>query len=948
MLEFEKLPILFDAFPEYLRLDDLARTEIEQGYGSYKRIFDESIQVIQDKLIIRERSLFDLMKNQSEQYLDNSTQNRVALAFPTIRRVKGKGREQRNLFYPAFVLDVSPIFKGNFRSSGWDLKQFDVHPIAPNLIEFFGLEEPEIDTLLVNQGIHRFLQDVFKQPFPTLQAFLQQVDLPAGCQASRTAYLVRLSLKSVNTLLRADFFTLQQQLAGHSGEASWSTPDHPLMQFLFGVPAPPRRDAFFWAIAPGTVPDAFQADALKHSQDNNLVAVLGSPGSGKTELGLYWCAQQVWKRAHAKIYRSIDLNNLCLYTATNSGAIAKFKDRLTTRIPSPLLYLPGGKRKTIEDETLPKIRSAVDWLQLNSHDEELHQEARRSVIDIEAQLVAAVNSDFDLQDQKQHDRQLLEQQESEIEALKQTILELETSQAEYSCVEDFSEFPQVAYKNIQKDLDQAWQELSRQDDPLLKRAMDYLWVVNDKSIFQRLARRIYPNWLHTQSLSQFRFTVPVDREQLKSARLQVEQLLESFKQWKEAQYAENQIRQQLQQHYEHLASLESDYQDTQERLAQYPTVDFYDRFYQEHHDLQVQLFEASWEFLQQEALSRRSEIVSTLQTYESALIGDQEELLKIKLDYQNFFTRLSLVFPVLSSTLQSIANLIPVVEPDVINFLILDEAGATPIHQAIPALARTQQAAVIGDPKQIEPIINLCADTIQAYYDRCFRDRGLSFEDYQRYSPTAKETATAFHRAAGASSEDLGRAILLQNHYRSVPKIAAYFSSNYPGELNILSSDRPSALGQNLIAYHVEGVIQNRINQEEIQAIERIVHQLFAHNYSPNQIGVLSPFFHQSVALRTRLRERWRVFSWQNVGTIHDFQGGEKSVIILSPFQCNQTYLSFLNRRPNLLNTAVSRAQELFILVGNLAELKSSGETRRLVLHCEEFGEIRALPNQQE
>ncbi|MGI2909745.1 AAA domain-containing protein [Tolypothrix sp. VBCCA 56010] len=56
------------------------------------------------------------------------------------------------------------------------------------------------------------------------------------------------------------------------------------------------------------------------------------------------------------------------------------------------------------------------------------------------------------------------------------------------------------------------------------------------------------------------------------------------------------------------------------------------------------------------------------------------------------------------------------------------------------------------------------------------------------------------------------------------------------------------------------------------------------------------------------------------MGTIHTFQGGEKSVIILSTRQCRkEDSLWFINRRPNLLNVAVSRARELFILVGNLA-----------------------------
>jgi hypothetical protein len=62
----------------------------------------------------------------------------------------------------------------------------------------------------------------------------------------------------------------------------------------------------------------------------------------------------------------------------------------------------------------------------------------------------------------------------------------------------------------------------------------------------------------------------------------------------------------------------------------------------------------------------------------------------------------------------------------------------------------------------------------------------------------------------------------------------------------------------------------------------------------------------------------------------YTFQGGEKAVIIFSPYYYHQEHsFWFLNRKPNLLNTAISRVKELFILVGNLRELElAGGETK--------------------
>ncbi len=127
---------------------------------------------------------------------------------------------------------------------------------------------------------------------------------------------------------------------------------------------------------------------------------------------------------------------------------------------------------------------------------------------------------------------------------------------------------------------------------------------------------------------------------------------------------------------------------------------------------------------------------------------------------------------------------------------------------------------------------------------------------------------------------------------------------------------------------------------------------LFASGYcliSPNDentIGVISPYRAQADMLHNSLEKKYPDLTRDSIGTVHTFQGGQKSVIILSTRQCRATdSFWFINRRPNLLNVAVSRARELFILVGNLDLLSSSGGyTRMLVEHIQQSGEIGQLP----
>lgn len=208
----------------------------------------------------------------------------------------------------------------------------------------------------------------------------------------------------------------------------------------------------------------------------------------------------------------------------------------------------------------------------------------------------------------------------------------------------------------------------------------------------------------------------------------------------------------------------------------------------------MQLFQRAWEFLQLEALRRSDEIIRALETYGSALSGDGDALLKLENSGGAIYRDLSLAFPAITTSLHSLRNMFPHQQPNLVKLALVDEAGTTLVHQLFPLLVRSQQAVVTGDPQQIEPIINLCDDAVRQYRLSAFLDRGLSDLDYYRYAPTAKYTATAYHRAAGASGRegDLGAGIVLRNPYRSPASIISFCSANYPDGLIVVTPEKPS------------------------------------------------------------------------------------------------------------------------------------------------------------
>jgi hypothetical protein len=281
--------------------------------------------------------------------------------------------------------------------------------------------------------------------------------------------------------------------------------------------------------------------------------------------------------------------------------------------------------------------------------------------------------------------------------------------------------------------------------------------------------------------------------------------------------------------------------------------------------------------------------------------------------------------------------------------IIVDEAGMIPQHQTFPLLFRSRKAIIVGDPLQIEPIINLTNQRRDQYRDSAFIERGLSELDYHLYSPEKTELATTYHRAAGASREDgdAGQGIKLVEHYRCQPSIIQFCDRIVGYGLQVKTKPVSSLLATNLVAYHVEGSIhKDNFNTEEVAVVSEVIKHLISQGYSLEDIGVISPFSIHAQALKRSLPKQKELSGLQKdaIGTIHQFQGSQKRVIILSTKVCrpqDNRSCDWLNSKPNLLNVAVSRAEELFILVGNLYRLeKAQGYTRQLVEHIREHGEI--------
>lgn len=354
------------------------------------------------------------------------------------------------------------------------------------------------------------------------------------------------------------------------------------------------------------------------------------------------------------------------------------------------------------------------------------------------------------------------------------------------------------------------------------------------------------------------------------------------------------------------------------------------------------LFECAIDYLWQELLRQKASVRQVLSLWSSMLSGKQDSgFYRWKDKLEEFYRFITLAYPVMASTLASAHKLAGYKLADLNGFTpyqlsLVDEAGMISVESLVPLLARSQRAIVVGDPLQIEPIRSLdkaAAEKLKARY----------FENNTLYESVSPMLVTAYHRAAGTltgSVADIGNGIVLDEHRRCQPPIAALFMNiaEYSGvQVHTATADpRIQAAcanmgGFNLMFYGVQGRrgLMPNTNQDEVDAIGLLLDKLEAAGYDlTRDVGIITPYSNQKNLLIKAYGERLKHRQALKIGSVHQFQGVGFEVIIYSPVIFLRTDRdTFQNSKPNLLNVAVSRAKQQFIVVGNQQRLLAAGKS---------------------
>lgn len=297
---------------------------------------------------------------------------------------------------------------------------------------------------------------------------------------------------------------------------------------------------------------------------------------------------------------------------------------------------------------------------------------------------------------------------------------------------------------------------------------------------------------------------------------------------------------------------------------------------------------------------------------------------------------------------------------DKIDLLIVDEAGQVSPELALPAFSLAKKALVVGDVCQIPPVWEMQdkgMDLNIAKYTNAFQTGTGEDTDIQKqfdesaFNCSSSSLMKVAHEACAVTKDGKAGGLMLTEHRRCLKEIISFCNElMYEGKLQPMRTDvfvPGNFLGANtypmsrIVCEHSDSTDKDgsRVSDEEAQKIcdwLRTNYQYFkkytcykakeGHPFSiVDIVSIITPFKAQTELIKEKLRRvakdkdfaEFEHLANKGVGTVHTFQGAESKMVIFSTVYGSEESWTFIKDNPNLVNVAVSRAKDYFILCGS-------------------------------
>lgn len=300
----------------------------------------------------------------------------------------------------------------------------------------------------------------------------------------------------------------------------------------------------------------------------------------------------------------------------------------------------------------------------------------------------------------------------------------------------------------------------------------------------------------------------------------------------------------------------------------------------------------SWLASNNEETNLKRFIERSKEVFNGALFKKYNRLDKVAFnakDYRKQFDDFAKRYPVILSSTLSLHTSIP--NGYLFDYLIIDESSQVDIIKSAVCFSCCRNVIVVGDSMQLTHIV-----------DKQSKEAAELFQAKYNISPAYDYVKQNILNSLKSLYGNNVKSVLLKEHYRCHPTIIGFCNKKYYNNNLVVMTD-----GSNhpfrIIETNISGERDN-YNQRQIDETDLYIRQNYAEDYT--KVGVIAPYRKHADILQKQLPDG------AEADTIHKFQGREKSVII---FNTVRSKIGEFIDNPNLINVAVSRAVNEFIVV---------------------------------
>lgn len=365
-------------------------------------------------------------------------------------------------------------------------------------------------------------------------------------------------------------------------------------------------------------------------------------------------------------------------------------------------------------------------------------------------------------------------------------------------------------------------------------------------------------------------------------------------------------------------------ENTRERSALWLTREWY--------EARCQVFLAAVALHKAYIGANRASFLSNLSAIIDVLKGGVPPDAEMKDAVANAWRTLFFVVPVVSTTFASFDRLFAHLGQEALGWLMIDEAGQAAPQAAVGALWRSRRAVIVGDPLQLEPIVQ----SPYAFQKAVQRSKAFELDDtwipgltsVQRRADSTMNLGTTLVSNRN-SAEQLWVGAPLRVHRRcddpmfSIANSIAYENMMVFGKKQSAKPYSVAGIKTGWIDVPFAPVGDSNCNPREIETAEQVLLKL-QRSGSVNlasDVFLLAPF--QDTASKLKELGKKYGISPKRTGTIHTAQGKEADIVILSLGGNTVNARKWAASAPNLLNVAVTRAKRMLVVIGSRANWSS-------------------------